>query len=78
MDGGVLYTGAVNNQGTLEPGANVQVNTGIWVGEPGLITLGGWEVERETGERSEGADSWVPRVAWTGIGGAQSVEVVQA
>jgi hypothetical protein len=25
----------------------------VWVGEPGLVAIGGWKVERETGEDDE-------------------------
>jgi len=57
------------------------VSAGVWVGEPGLVALSGWEVERETGDRSaqvQDQDQWLPRAAWADVGGAPSVEVVQA
>jgi hypothetical protein len=73
---GTLYVGNLSARGTLEPGANTEVQTGVWVGEPGLVAMGGWQVERETGEHVR--EAWSPRMAWGGAWGAQSVEVLQA
>lgn len=74
-DVGTVYTGTLASRGTLAPGAKTEVKTGIWVGEPGLIALNGWEVERETG--NETSEEWIPRSSWVGVGGAPSVEVIQ-
>lgn len=70
-----MYTGPLDHRGTLAPGESVKVATGVWVTEPGLVQLGGWEVERETGDAGE---VWEPRASWAEIGTGPLVEVVQA
>jgi hypothetical protein len=80
----VLYTGALEHRGTLPPGGSTTVETGVWVTEPGLLQLGGWEVERETGEPAsekqdgEATDAWTPRASWAGVGDGPLIEVVRA
>lgn len=65
----------------LPPNGTVVVDTGVWVPEPGLVSLGGWEIARETGEGDHNDDdgvAWAPRAAWMGLGTAPGVVVVQA
>ncbi|BEI82101.1 hypothetical protein CcaverHIS002_0212610 [Cutaneotrichosporon cavernicola] len=75
----VLYTGALEHRGTLPPGGSMNVETGVWVTEPGLLQLGGWEVERETGEPESSEDErWTPRASWAGVEHGPLIEVVRA
>jgi hypothetical protein len=52
------------------------VETEVWVEEPSLISLAGWELEVETGEEAEGC--WRVRRSWVRRGDGGVVDVVQA
>lgn len=68
-----LFTGELSHRGTLAPGESTKIQTAVWA-QPGLISLSGWEVERETGDIVEG--EWRPRESWVSGGAGPVVEVV--
>jgi hypothetical protein len=68
------YTGSLRHRGTLSPGEGERVEANIWVEHAGLVSLGGWELEVETGEKVEG--TWRARRSWRRTGEGGWVEVV--
>lgn len=69
-----LFTGELNYRGTIAPGESVSVDTNVWA-QPGLVSMAGWEVERETGGDVSG--DWIPRASWASVGSGPVVEVLE-
>ena len=69
------FIGALAHRGRLAASSREKVASSIWVPEPALVGLGGWQLEVETGD--EEAGEWTPRKRWMRVGEGEAVEVVQ-
>ncbi|WVQ79020.1 hypothetical protein IAT38_001112 [Cryptococcus sp. DSM 104549] len=72
------FIGTLAHRGTLPPGGSERVSKEVWVHEPSLVALDGWELAVETGEREgedDGAGGWRARMSWTRVGGEKVLEV---
>lgn len=68
------FTGTLTHRGTLEAITEHELTTTIWVEEPTLLSLGGWELEVETGDRVE--EVWRPRKTWSRKVDGGAVEIL--
>ena len=68
------FTSSLHHRGSLELGQSKDVAGTIWVDRPGLISLDGWELAVETGQKV--GDAWEVRRDWVRRGEGQWIEVV--
>ncbi|WVQ94767.1 hypothetical protein IAU59_001848 [Kwoniella sp. CBS 9459] len=75
------YIGDLSIRGQLEPTGTCDRHCEIWVHEPCLVNLGGWEMLVETGERAtageESDDRWEARISWSRVGREKLLQVGQ-
>ncbi|WVR03860.1 hypothetical protein IAU60_000858 [Kwoniella sp. DSM 27419] len=67
------YVGDLSVRGQISPCEIAHVETSIWLHEPCLLDLGGWEVLVEAGNPGDG--EWVARQSWRRTGKEKVVEV---
>ncbi len=51
-----------------------QAQTSIWLEEPALVSLGGWQLNVETGDEVE--EGWRPRRNWSRVVEGGGLEIV--
>ncbi|KAK8861544.1 hypothetical protein IAR55_002366 [Kwoniella newhampshirensis] len=73
------FIGNLSHRGMMSAGSKEEVNTEIWVHEPSLVNLEGWELTVETGEPLAEVEEgeWRARMSWSRRGGEKIVQVVQ-
>ncbi|WWC60272.1 uncharacterized protein I303_102840 [Kwoniella dejecticola CBS 10117] len=67
------YFGSLIHKGQLSALEKEEVKVQIWVHEPCLLSLGGWELLVESGEPEN--NKWSPRRTWSRIGPQKILEV---
>lgn len=70
------FVGRLCHRGELAAYSTASPTATAWIYEPGLYTLGGWELSSETGRSVDG--EWLPRASWTRSGDGLVLEVVHA
>ncbi|WWC68664.1 uncharacterized protein I206_102596 [Kwoniella pini CBS 10737] len=68
------YIDSLIHKGQLKALDYEEIHIEIWVHEPSLLDLGGWELLVETGELLN--DDWAPRNTWSRIGSERMLEVM--
>ena len=69
------FAGALVHRGTLAAKTTHDLETCIWVQQPALLNLRGWQLDVETGDEIEG--QWIPRMTWSRIVSGGSIEIMQ-
>ncbi|OCF74953.1 hypothetical protein I204_03799 [Kwoniella mangroviensis CBS 8886] len=69
------YIGSLVRKGTIVPNGKEIVKVDIWICEPCLTSLGGWELRTELGELQQEDGQWIARRSWSRVGDEQVLEI---